>query len=157
MKLLGLDNHGSAVLHNASPGRPLRTPSMGASPRPPSIGYASPRPPSVPPKDESALAREASMRQESESGRASGFTELSGTSPDAVKVRGHRKRPSASNRESMIGPGGLASSVGLGLSYSKDSTSTWSAGSPSAASLADGGEFVERGQTDDRAEPQPAS
>lgn len=77
------------------------------------------------------------MRQELGNGHASGFTELSGTSPDAVKVRGHRKRPSASNRESIIGVSS-ASSVGLGLSYSKESSSTWSAGSPSAASLTGG-------------------
>ena len=98
MKLLGLDNHGSPVLHTATAaGKAVRTPSGGLSPRPPSTGF-SPRPPSVPPKDEGAAAREASMRQELESGRASGFTEISGVSPDTVKVRGHRKRPSATGR-----------------------------------------------------------
>ena len=154
MRLLGIDNHGSPVLHGTSPGGGVtgrfgRSPSQSHGRKVSGSSLAgmtgtSPRPPSLPPKDD-ALAQEQSMRHELENGRASGFTELSnspnpgsGSLGDTVRVRGHRKRPSAGNRESLYGAGSLASSVGLGLSYSKDSSGTWSAGSPSAASLADG-------------------
>lgn len=158
MRLLGIDNHGSPVLHGPSPGvgvagRFGRSPSQSHGRKASGnslagLTGASPRPPSLPPKDD-ALALEQNMRHELENGRASGFTELSnspnagsGSLGDTVRVRGHRKRPSAGNRESLYGASSLATSVGLGLSYSKDSSSTWSAGSPSAASLADGNDAL---------------
>ena len=151
MKLLGIDNFGSPVLHaGAVPG-----PSRAVSNRSPNQkhrlsgssfqGVGSPRPPSLPPKDEPMMVNEREKRLEAEQGRPSVLAELAPpASPGgasllrngSVRVSGHRKRPSVKDREAALGGTGL-SSIGLGLSYSKDSTSTWSTRSPSANSTSD--------------------
>ena len=153
MKLLGIDNHGSPVLHANATLTPMRALSnrspkhdqrlSGSSFK--SVGSS--RPPSVPPKDELLLFNEREKRLSPEPGHITSSVDLAlPSSPGggslmrngSVRVSGHRKRPSASSRESMLATGSL-SSIGLGLSYSKDSNSNWSSRSPSAIS-ANGGD-----------------
>lgn len=147
MKLLGYANHGSPVLHaglgasslnNAQPIQRNRSPSQRLS-----VGSAtsnnllSPRPPSLPPKDEH---RDPEGSDSSNSRRVSGSADIGNTaSPSqggggSVKLSGHRKRPSAGNKESATSEASSGlQSIGLGLSYSKDSASTWSPRSPSTS------------------------
>lgn len=143
MKLLGYANHGSPVLHaglgpspsnNAQPIQRSRSPSQRLSVGSATSNLLSPQPPSLPPKDE---YRDQDGSDSSNSRRVSGSADI-GTSASpagggSVKLSGHRKRPSAGNRDAAIGDvsSGLQS-IGLGLSYSKDSASTWSSRSPSA-------------------------
>lgn len=112
----------------------------------------SPLPPGVPPKgtnSDNATLHQRDSRPDSDVTRTSGISEGSSGSPaaaaESVKIRGHRKRPSASfapgaipgqtssSAASDTAPRARPTSVGLGLSYSKDSTSSsaWSVGSPS--------------------------
>lgn len=141
MKLLGYANHGSPVLHaglgaspsnNAQPIQRNRSPSQRLSVGSATSNLLSPQPPSLPPKDD---YRELEGNDSNGSKRISGSAEIgSSASPSgggSVKLSGHRKRPSAGNKETATGeqPSGLQS-IGLGLSYSKDSVSTWSSRSP---------------------------
>lgn len=158
MRLLGIDTTSSPAMQGGSPGSvkigmnrsPYERASSGSGSYP-----TSPLPPGVPPKgsDRTSSASRDS-RPEIDATRTSGLSEGSSGSPAAetVKIRGHRKRPSASYVPGSVPASASAAaaaseavprtrpvSVGLGLTYSTDSssTATWSAASPRAQADSD--------------------
>lgn len=149
--MLGIDTTSSPATQGGSPGSvkiganrsPGQRISSGSGSYP-----TSPLPPGVPPK-EGSLQRDS--RSDVDTARTSGLSEGSSGSPatETVKIRGHRKRPSATFAGGAVPASAAAGeaaprtrpvSVGLGLSYSKDSSSgsTWSAGSPSITADGEG-------------------
>lgn len=145
MRLLGIETTSSPATQTGSPGS-VR---IGANRSPGQRGlsgtYAtSPLPPNLPPKEADIPGVQHDARHESGS-RTSELSDKSSDSPatETVKIRGHRKRPSASFVAGEV-PGTTTSSdastrarptsIGLGLSYSKDSP-TMSTGSTRSPSL----------------------
>jgi len=148
MRLLGIETTSSPATQAGSPG----SVKIGANRSPGQRGSSesnsnSPLPPNPPAKETDMSTIQRDIRPES-SNRSSEMSDKSSDGPvsETVKIRGHRKRPSASfaagtvpasatagNDAPPLPPRTRPTSIGLGLSYSKDSssTSTWSARSPS--------------------------
>lgn len=147
MRLLGIETSSSPAGQGGSPGSVKIGANRSPGQRVSSGSYSnSPLPPALPAKEaDNSGPRDA--RPES-SNRSSELSDKSSDGPgtESVKIRGHRKRPSASfaagsvpgptvsdeGHESVV-PRARPTSIGLGLSYNKDSpsSSSWSGGSPS--------------------------
>lgn len=147
MRLLGIETSSSPATQGGSPGSVKIGANRSPGQRVSSGSYASsPLPPALPAK-EADVYGQRDVRAES-SNRSSELSDKSSDGPgtESVKIRGHRKRPSASFAAGVVPSSPLITegneaivsrarptSIGLGLSYSKESpsTSTWSGGSPS--------------------------
>lgn len=181
MKLLGLDNAGSPILHTAPAmtGQPAGSRlSVGRSPSNRLSGLfsalsSSPNASaniSTPPRDDAVSVKDRDSRSDTSSGRLSGLADVDRpvvtSAVESVKFRGagHRKRPSAGARDSIIGsataspaqapglpsPSHAASangaSIGLGFSYSSGGSSSVSgARSPSVTSVSAAGDSNKEG------------
>lgn len=158
MRLLGIETTSSPATQGGSPGSVKIGGNRSPGQRGSSGSYStSPLPPHPPPKEADFPAVQTRDTRPESSNRSSELSDKSADSPsggEAVKIRGHRKRPSASFAAGSV-PGGTASdtvprarptSIGLGLTYSKDSpsTPTWVAGSPSLKAANSEGESEER-------------